>query len=399
MCTRHFATGCVGSLSAAWAEGRSLPRNQRTFRGRPPRKVPIRSFRLPRVRGLIGAALALAGLLAARDGLCPLQPGTFRWAVEPGSLPSAAAFDGEPPPPTSYRFAEPQRLVAIGDLHGNLEATRQALKVAGAVDQAGNWAGGKLVVVQVGDLLDRGHEERPILTWLERLNVQARAAGGAVHVLNGNHETMNVGGDFHSVTPLGFQAFANFRPLSSMSSAVYSFPLQIHGRAAAFMPGAKFARLLARHPTIIVVGGTLFVHGGVLPKHVDYGIGRINSELSRWMSGGTSRPPLSAYQQDSPVWTRYYSPEDPNDESRTREMCETLEQVLASLSVDRMVIGHTVQANGINSDCSRRLYRIDVGVSGLYGGTPEVLEIENGEISVIKSGSAPGRVPRFVSLP
>ena len=116
------------------------------------------------------------------------------------------------------------------------------------------------------------------------------------------------------------------------------------------------------------------------------------------MSGGTPRPPLTAYQQDSPVWTRYYSPEDPNDQKRITEMCETLEQVLASLDARRMVVGHTVQPNGINSDCDGRLYRIDVGVSGLHGGTPEVLEIDNGEVRVIKPGAAPTPVPRFVSL-
>lgn len=34
-----------------------------------------------------------------------------------------------------------------------------------------------------------------MLYFLERLQAQAAAAGGALHVLNGNHETMNVMGN------------------------------------------------------------------------------------------------------------------------------------------------------------------------------------------------------------
>jgi hypothetical protein len=54
--------------------------------------------------------------------------------------------------------------------------------------------------MQVGDILDRGDQEIKLLFLLERLQRQAEAAGGALHVLNGNHETMNVGGNFRYAT-------------------------------------------------------------------------------------------------------------------------------------------------------------------------------------------------------
>lgn len=53
---------------------------------------------------------------------------------------------------------------------------------------------------QVGDQLDRGDNELRILLLLERLQKEAVAAGGALHVLNGNHETMNVMGDLRYAT-------------------------------------------------------------------------------------------------------------------------------------------------------------------------------------------------------
>lgn len=52
----------------------------------------------------------------------------------------------------------------------------------------------------MGDLLDRGDQELPLLFWMERLRRQAAAAGGALHVLNGNHESMNVAGQYRYVT-------------------------------------------------------------------------------------------------------------------------------------------------------------------------------------------------------
>ena len=85
-------------------------------------------------------------------------------------------------------------------LHGDLEATRRALRLAGAIDASDHWIGGGLVVVQTGDQLDRGGDEPEITALLSRLAVEAVEAGGAVHVLNGNHELINVGLDFRYVT-------------------------------------------------------------------------------------------------------------------------------------------------------------------------------------------------------
>lgn len=52
---------------------------------------------------------------------------------------------------------------------------------------------------QVGDILDRGPEELKLLYWLERLQQEAQRAGGRLYVLNGNHETMNIHGNYRWV--------------------------------------------------------------------------------------------------------------------------------------------------------------------------------------------------------
>ena len=92
---------------------------------------------------------------------------------------------------TSCVGEDEQRIVAFGDVHGDLEAARGALRLAGAIDEQDRWIGDDLIVVQTGDQLDRGDQEQAILDLFERLRIESEAAGGAFHALLGNHELMN----------------------------------------------------------------------------------------------------------------------------------------------------------------------------------------------------------------
>ncbi|CAI0559346.1 unnamed protein product [Linum tenue] len=65
-----------------------------------------------------------------------------------------------PPLPPATRYPTPSRLIAIGDLHGDLEKSKQAFRLAGLIDAADRWSGGSSTVVQVGDMFDRGVDER-----------------------------------------------------------------------------------------------------------------------------------------------------------------------------------------------------------------------------------------------
>ena len=72
----------------------------------------------------------------------------------------------------------------------------------------------------MGDQLDRGNDEIEILYFLERLEREAAAAGGALHVLNGNHETMNVSGRFTYATPLGMAEFLEWHALQRLDATL-----------------------------------------------------------------------------------------------------------------------------------------------------------------------------------
>lgn len=270
----------------------------------------------------------------------------------------------------------PSRLVAIGDLHGDVVATRNVLVMAGVMDDQDRWSGEDTVVVQVGDQLDRGDSEREILHLLESLGEEAEAAGGAVYVLHGNHETMNVQLDLRYVTVGGFEDFADV-PYDPLDPLYAQHPVAEAGRVAAFRPGGPYATLLSAHNTIMVVGDTIFVHGGVLPEHTSYGIDRINEEIRSWMRGDSPEP-LSVASSSSPVWSRHYS------DSPDLSDCLLLFEVLETLGLSRMVVAHTVQSQGISAACEQKVWRVDVGLASYYGGLPSALEIVGDVVTVLQ---------------
>jgi len=302
-------------------------------------------------------------------------------AAPRASLPPAAERALPLETDTSFRFPAAERLVAIGDLHGDVAATKRALRLAGATDEQDRWKGGKLVVVQTGDQLDRGDDEPDILELLERLATEAKAAGGAVHVLNGNHEVMNVQGDFRYVTEDGFQDYAK-TPGSGHEREIEHLPPESRGRASAFLSGGSAARRLAERPVVIQVGDSVFAHGGVRERHVDYGIGRINREARQWMQASAAAPaPEILTNEQAPTWARLYSDGPPSAAA-----CAELSRVLARLSAKRLVVGHTVQQQGINSACDGKVWRIDVGLSKHYGNNPaSVLEISGDQTRVLRA--------------
>ena len=328
----------------------------------------------------VSRLFSVALLLGACERAAPEPP-----RRDPTPAASAAAVQSARPPlrVAEYRFVAPARLVAIGDLHGDLAAARAALRLSGAIDREDQWIGSSLVIVQTGDRIDRGDDDRQVLDLFDALRAKAKSRGGAVHALNGNHETMNVELDFRYVTPGSNAPFADFAGALPKELGQRYEPA-LRGRVAAFRPGGEYARRLADQNTIAIVGDTVFVHGGVLPEHVRYDVGRINAEISAWMRGETSAVPAVVRDQEAPIWTRAYG-----EDSLAEPACRAARSVLEALKVRRMVVGHTVQKAGISSACDERVWRIDVGLSAFYGTSKvEVLEIQGDQVRVLAAPRA-----------
>jgi predicted phosphodiesterase len=318
--------------------------------------------------------LALFALLAACDRGAPPAPYTPPAPVAPPTTPAPVEPSAPSAPPAPVepltRQPVPGRLIALGDVHGDLDAMRAALRAARVLDAQDKWIGGDATVVQTGDLLDRGDDEQEIVDLLERLRGEARAAGGALVVLNGNHEVMNVQGDLRYVTPGGFLDFED-APGVDPASAPAGVPAGARARVAAFIPGGPYARILAQHDVIALVGRAVFVHGGVLPEHTTYGIAKLNRETSSWMKG-ESKLPMALIGDQSPIWTRVYGGEV------SAADCDRLKAALAALDADLLVVGHTPQPQGPTQACDGKVWRVDVGMARHYGGTPAAIEIGAG---------------------
>lgn len=95
-----------------------------------------------------------------------------------------------------FEWSGVQKIIAVGDLHGDYENFLLILKnpKVALVDDELHWIGGNTHLVQTGDIMDRGNEARKILYLLMRLEKEAEAAGGKVHVLLGNHEEATITG-------------------------------------------------------------------------------------------------------------------------------------------------------------------------------------------------------------
>lgn len=307
----------------------------------------------------------------------------------------------EVPKPVTKVDLDGRRLVAIGDVHGDFLQSMKALELAKVMDKEGNWIGGTTVLVQVGDILDRGDSEIAIMIKFRKLAKQAKEAGGDVITINGNHEIMNVLGDFRYATKGAYAEDAryvekqraklvaakgeeNVAPLPKAPEGTDQETFAgIRARQQLFLPGGEMAMKMASNPTVLQVGDTVFAHAGITEVHVDYGFERLNDEVAAWMAGKTAQPPKHVLEEKGVVWTRDYGGADAGVTAEA-SACRRLSAALEATGAKRLVVGHTPQQKGINSGCNGKVWRTDVGVSrGIYGNAPQVIEIIGGKVRVL----------------
>ena len=211
---------------------------------------------------------------------------TLRWL--PLVVATALAL-GELAPGASTALdaqAQQPRTVAVGDVHGSFDAFVAVLQAAGIIDAKRQWSGGATVLVQTGDVFDRGTGVRQSLDLLMRLEGEAKRAGGRVEALLGNHEIMNLIHEFRDVNPAEYASFADERSESRRRRA-YDDHARVAKRRGgnppaledwmrehpqgyveyvdALGPRGKYGRWLRSHKVVTAVEGTGFMHAGIRP--------------------------------------------------------------------------------------------------------------------------------------
>lgn len=300
------------------------------------------------------------------------------------------------------------RVVAIGDVHGDYEQFTAVLRSAGLIDEGGNWTGGKSHLVQNGDALDRGPDSRKVIDLLMKLEQQAATAGGYVHALIGNHEAMSLYGDFRYVAPADYESFqtgdsqklrdaafkafteetAKQSPGGNVEDAVrrkwdVEHPLGYFERRALFAPEGMYGKWIREHNTVIRIDDSVFVHGGISPKYAGYSLKKINERVREECGDLGKLQGGIVTDQEGPLWYRGLATGDEN-------LLEGhLKKVLKNYGVVRMVVGHTFTDGAVSTRFGGRVLLIDIGLARLYDnlGRMACLVIEKGKPYALHRGT------------
>ena len=359
------------------------------------------------------ARVALALLAAAGVGLAPA---------------SASAADAG-----RVEWSGVDRVVAFADVHGAYAEVTALLQSVQVVDSSLRWTGGKTHLVSLGDLLDRGDESRKVMDLLMRLQQEATAAGGQVHVVLGNHETMNVLGDLRYVDKGEFASYvadedpavraehkAQFlarQPGSTDADFERLFPPGFFGHRKMLGPEGKYGAWLLTLPAAIVINDTVYMHGGpstalggrsIVQLDADYSTavasyiaaeselrkaGLIQPEDAYAKRPDLARSRLDAMSADQkaslgPAVDRFRAADDspllgatgPNW-YRGAALCnecaesDVLKPFLQRTGAKRVVVGHTVARNGtVVSRFDGAVVKLDAGMNhAVYKGRPAAL--------------------------
>ena len=317
------------------------------------------------------------------------------------------------PPPSAGRpcvWTDVEKIVAVGDLHGDYENFVFILKGTGLIDDGHRWTGGKTHLVQTGDIMDRGDFAKDIFDLIRRLEKEARSAGGMVHSLIGNHEEMNIlelSFRYGYVTPKQFRSFlpgdyvaakeANFKEKAGNGGDLKKLweALLNDSDAQRFYTrtfNADYGTWIAQHNAAIKINDTVFLHAGFSERFSTWKLETLNSvltnELKRIMDDiENNRPPslLHArivYQAEGPLWYRDLVSKD------EALMEEEFDRILANLGAKSMVVAHTPTHSAVALEYmnrfGKRLFMIDTSISSFMGmeNHPSALIIEKGEFRV-----------------
>ena len=326
---------------------------------------------------------------------------------------------------SSAAQAETRRVVAVGDLHGDWSAWQAIARAAKLIDHRDRWQAGRTVLVQMGDVVDRGPDSLRIIQHLQQLQREAPRAGGKVIVLIGNHEAMMMTGDLRYVHPGEYAAFVTrssgqlrnktfarnrvaieaayrrARPTITSDAIRRAWfkatPLGQIEHQAAWSPTGKLGRWTLSNPAAVIVGDTLFVHGGLSAELAPLGVEEINRRVHSDLRMQRTEPTAIINDPLGPLWYRGHvgrERESPGAAPSPRParavqpgasprpgIEEELDQVLRLTGTRRIVVGHTPNLRGIIADFGGKLMRIDSGISSAYGGSLSWLEITGDRVT------------------
>ena len=338
------------------------------------------------------------------------------------------------------------RIIAIGDIHGDLDLGINCLLVADLIervyedDEKGltvnlwykdekvkrmyKWIGEKTIVVQVGDQVDRcrplNHEcHVPVATFNDEssdvtimffyhdLHIVALKVDCALYSLLGNHELLNVLGNMKYVSYKGLMEFPS-KSTDITQGRAEAFALD--SKQKTFRDKASLSEFLAcTRLSSMIIDKYLFVHAGLMEKLIqhtqkldgDNVVLTINNIIRGWLLDNNTEKDkvfimkLLAGKSLSPFWPRVFGNIKRNVDMENSECQKHVKPVLDLLNLEGIVVGHTPQIkHNITSACSSKVWRVDIAGSQAFD---EVL-FEDVKTDKEKQAIQKGRVPQVLEI-
>jgi len=268
-------------------------------------------------------------------------------------------------PPTTPALAIPPaapRIVAVSDIHGQYDLLVRLLRAHRVIDAQDHWTLGTDTLVVAGDVFDRGPQVTEAFWLLYRLQQQAAAAGGAVHFVLGNHETMVLYDDLRYVNP---------KYLRSAQLLGRSYP-------ELYAADSVIGQWLRTRPVLLRVGDTLFLHGGIAPEALPLALDPARTNAAYQASLGRPRAEVKADPGTAPLYDGKTSPIWYRGYFDGRLDTPGVQGVLDQLGLQRIVVGHTSMPH-VSTFHDGRIIAIDADMK--EGSNAELLFIENGALS------------------
>jgi hypothetical protein len=248
-------------------------------------------------------------------------------------------LDNEP-----SEYSMPPKILALSDIEGTFNGFSKMLQTAGVIDQQLNWCFGNNHLVVTGDIVDRGDEVAACLWLLYKLEEEAKAAKGYVHVILGNHEIMNLSEDVRYVHP-------KYAKTASLMKTNY---------VELFYPNTEIGQWLRTKNIIEKIGDWLFVHGGISQQVNETGmsIKRVNNKVRPLYDKDgidsvlVKEKATLFFSDNSPFWYRGYF-------LAPLATSEQVDSTLRQYKVEHIVVGHTI-VDSVSTKYNRRVIAVDV---------------------------------------
>ena len=261
-----------------------------------------------------------------------------------------------------------RKLFVVSDVEGSYSALFRLLRAGEVLNEQGRWNFGSGHLVFVGDMVDRGDQVFELLSFIRQMEKEAAKEGGQVHYILGNHEIMNLSGDFRFVHPVYWKDSVTL--------------LKDYQRL--FASGSRTGRWLRSKNILEKIGDYLFVHGGIAPaiNALPLSIRALNATAKHFYEAAElferfDEPAarlLFDSEATSPFWFRgYYAPFAAAYHPPVTE--QTIDSTLQKFGVRHIVTGHSIVADTVSMHFGGRLFNTDTPHAGAKG---EALFIDNG---------------------